>query len=94
MKTSEVTPLTCSLLAKYWLEAKDEPDLPPPGTWAVLNGLGATVGAALTSSPLVDIVSMTGSVPTGKAIMRSCADHMTKDGAQRPVALGWLAALA
>ena len=52
--------------------------MPPPGTYAVLTGLGSTVGAALTASPLADVVSMTGSVATGKAIMRACAENMTK----------------
>ena len=65
------------MLANLWLES-DDVKLPPKGTYNVLSGLGSTVGAALTSSPLVDIVSMTGSVPTGKAIMKACAEHMTK----------------
>ena len=77
VKTSEVTPLTCARLAQLWTES-DDAVLPPPGTYSVITGLGSTVGAALVSSPLVDIVSMTGSVPTGKAIMKSAAEHMTK----------------
>ena len=60
VKTSEVTPLTCAMLARLWTES-DDAALPPPGTFSVLAGLGTTVGAALTSSPLCDIVSMTGS---------------------------------
>ncbi|KAH8052620.1 succinate-semialdehyde dehydrogenase [Aureococcus anophagefferens] len=72
-----VTPLACGRLAELWLASPDA-DLPPRGAWALVNGLGATVGAALTASPLADIVSMTGSVPTGKAIMRAAAEHMTK----------------
>jgi len=77
VKTSEVTPLTCARLARLWLEA-DDPALPPAGTYSVITGLGPTVGQALVSSPLADIVSMTGSVATGKAIMKACAEHMTK----------------
>ena len=77
VKSSEVTPLACGRLAELWLASPDA-DLPPRGAWALVNGLGATVGAALTASPLADIVSMTGSVPTGKAIMRAAAEHMTK----------------
>jgi len=77
VKTSEVTPLTCARLAQLWLES-DDPALPPAGTYSIITGLGSTVGQALVSSPLVDIVSMTGSVATGKAIMKACADHMTK----------------
>ena len=77
VKSSEVTPLACGRLAELWLASPDA-DLPPRGAWALVNGLGATVGAALTASPLADIVSMTGSVPTGKAIMRAAAENMTK----------------
>ena len=46
--------------------------------WREVSMMSAQVGAALVSSPLVDIVSMTGSVATGKAIMKSAAEHMTK----------------
>ena len=46
--------------------------------WREVLMMSAQVGAALVSSPLVDIVSMTGSVATGKAIMKSAAEHMTK----------------
>ena len=46
--------------------------------WREVLTMSAQVGAALVSSPLVDIVSMTGSVATGKAIMKSAAEHMTK----------------
>ena len=77
VKSSEVTPLTCARIAELWA-ASDDAALPPKGTYSVITGLGSTVGAALVSSPLVDIVSMTGSVATGKAIMRSAAEHMTK----------------
>ena len=77
VKSSEVTPLACGRLAELWLASPDA-DLPPRGAWALVDGLGATVGAALAASPLADVVSMTGSVPTGKAIMRAAAEHMTK----------------
>ncbi len=77
VKTSEVTPLTCARLAELWTES-DDAAMPPKGTYSVITGLGSTVGAALVSSPLVDIVSMTGSVATGKSIMKSAAEHMTK----------------
>jgi lactaldehyde dehydrogenase/glycolaldehyde dehydrogenase len=77
VKSSEVTPLTCARIAELWT-ASEEAAMPPKGTYSVITGLGSTVGAALVSSPLVDIVSMTGSVATGKAIMKSAAEHMTK----------------
>ena len=77
VKSSEVTPLTCARIAELWTTS-DDAALPPKGTYSVITGLGSTVGAALVSSPLVDIVSMTGSVATGKAMMKSAAEHMTK----------------
>ena len=77
VKSSEVTPLTCARIAELWASS-DDAAMPPKGTYSVITGLGSTVGAALVSSPLVDIVSMTGSVATGKAIMKSAAEHMTK----------------
>ncbi|GMH56611.1 hypothetical protein TrLO_g14353 [Triparma laevis f. longispina] len=77
VKTSEVTPLTCALLAQLWANSRN-PAMPPQGTWSVLTGLGSTVGAALVASPLVHIISMTGSVATGKEIMKIAADNMTK----------------
>jgi lactaldehyde dehydrogenase/glycolaldehyde dehydrogenase len=77
VKSSEVTPLTCARIAELWTASNDAA-MPPKGTYSVITGLGSTVGAALVSSPLVDIVSMTGSVATGKAIMKSAAEHMTK----------------
>ena len=77
VKSSEVTPLTCARITELWTASEDAA-MPPKGTYSVITGLGSTVGAALVSSPLVDIISMTGSVATGKAIMKSAAEHMTK----------------
>ena len=57
VKSSEVTPLTCARIAELWTASEDAA-LPPKGTYSVITGLGSTVGAALVSSPLVDIVSV------------------------------------
>jgi hypothetical protein len=57
VKSSEVTPLTCARIAELWTASGDAA-LPPKGTYSVITGLGSTVGAALVSSPLVDIVSV------------------------------------
>ena len=57
VKSSEVTPLTCARISELWT-ASDDAAMPPKGTYSVITGLGSTVGAALVSSPLVDIVSM------------------------------------
>jgi len=73
MKPPEQTPLSALRLAEL-LE-----DLYPPGVLSILNGRRAT-GAALSAHPLVRKVAVIGSVPTGRAVMRSGADtikHLT-----------------
>ena len=57
VKSSEVTPLTCARIAELWTASEDAA-MPPKGTYSIITGLGSTVGAALVSSPLVDIVSV------------------------------------
>ncbi|MDQ2733398.1 MAG: aldehyde dehydrogenase family protein [Pseudomonadota bacterium] len=47
----------------------------PPGTFNVLTG-GRDLGSALTSHKGVAMVGLTGSVPTGRAVMRSAADTL------------------
>ena len=42
----------------------------------IVTGGGATVGAALTSHPGVDLITMTGSVPTGRRIMQATAQNL------------------
>jgi 1-pyrroline dehydrogenase len=61
LKPSELTPLTTLRLGE--LAAK----VLPPGVLTVVTGSGA-VGAALAGHPGVDMVSVTGSVPTGRAV--------------------------
>ncbi|GHC25150.1 aldehyde dehydrogenase [Kushneria pakistanensis] len=50
----------------------------PPGVFNVVSGGGASTGHALSASPLVDMISFTGSVATGTAIMKGAADNITK----------------
>jgi lactaldehyde dehydrogenase/glycolaldehyde dehydrogenase len=50
----------------------------PPGVINVVHGRGATAGKALTSSPRIGMISFTGSVETGSAIMASAAPNITK----------------
>jgi acyl-CoA reductase-like NAD-dependent aldehyde dehydrogenase len=45
----------------------------PPGVLNVVNGPSAALGAALVSHPDVDMVSFTGGVRTGQAVMASAA---------------------
>lgn len=69
-KPSEQTPLTASLLAEIYTEAGL-----PDGVFNVIQGDYRT-GQALTHHPAIDKVSFTGSVPTGKAVMRGAADTL------------------
>lgn len=50
----------------------------PHGVFNLITGSGAVVGNALVSNPKVGIVSMTGSVPSGAAIMAAAAPNITK----------------
>lgn len=48
----------------------------PDGVINMVTG-GVEVGKALVESPLTNMVTMTGSTPTGQAIARSAAQHLT-----------------
>ncbi len=50
----------------------------PPGLINVVHGRGASTGRALASSPRIGMISFTGSVETGSAIMASAAANLTK----------------
>lgn len=71
-KPSELTPMTALKLAEIYAEAGL-----PPGVFNVVQGAGAT-GAALASHPGVAKVSITGSVPTGKRVMKTAADTLKR----------------
>lgn len=68
LKPSEIAPLSAHIFAKIL----DEAGL-PPGVFNLVNGDGATVGAALSSHPEVDMVSFTGSTRGGVAIAKAAA---------------------
>jgi betaine-aldehyde dehydrogenase/aminobutyraldehyde dehydrogenase len=72
LKPSEHTPL--SVLALAELAA----DLLPPGVLNVVTGDGVPVGSALVGHPRVRMSSLTGSVETGRALMRASADGNLK----------------
>jgi aldehyde dehydrogenase (NAD+) len=63
LKPSEVAPLNAFVLA----EVIEEAGL-PAGVFNLVTGLGPVVGEALASSPLVDMVSFTGSTRAGKRV--------------------------
>jgi len=73
IKPSEETPINALIFARLLAET----DL-PPGVINIVFGRGATTGKALSSHPDVGLVSFTGSVATGAAIMREAANNITK----------------
>jgi betaine-aldehyde dehydrogenase len=72
-KPSEVTPLTTIAFAHLCQEAGV-----PDSVLNLVQGSGATLGAALTDTPDVDFISFTGGVATGTAISKVAAEHVTK----------------
>src|SRR5207244_5629865 len=73
LKPSPLGPLVDLLVAK----AIEECDL-PPGVFNVVTGQSPELGKELAESPLVDKVSFTGSVATGKAIMAAAAGTLKR----------------
>jgi betaine-aldehyde dehydrogenase len=72
LKPAETTPLTTLKLAEYAAEAL------PKGVLNVVTGHGDPAGAALVTHPEVDMVSLTGSVQTGKWIAQHAADTLKR----------------
>jgi betaine-aldehyde dehydrogenase len=72
LKPAETTPLTTLKLAEYASEVL------PKGVLNVITGHGDPTGRALVTHPDVDMVSLTGSVDTGKWIARAAADTLKR----------------
>ncbi|MFG2939081.1 aldehyde dehydrogenase family protein [Streptomyces sp. NPDC048282] len=72
LKPSEQTPLTTLKFAELVA------DLLPAGVLNVVNGYGATVGARLAEHPDVDMIALTGSVGSGRAVARAAADTLKR----------------
>ena len=72
LKPSEITPLSTLRLAELAAE------ILPPGVLNVISGDGKTVGAGIVTHPDVSMVSLTGSVATGKWIARAAADSLKR----------------
>jgi lactaldehyde dehydrogenase/glycolaldehyde dehydrogenase len=72
LKPHEITPLSALEMARIFDEAEV-----PAGVVNIVCGAGGTVGQAMSSSPDFDLLTMTGSVPTGKRIMKAAAEHLT-----------------
>jgi betaine-aldehyde dehydrogenase len=72
LKPAETTPLTTLRLAELAAEHL------PPGVLNVIAGHGDPAGQALVTHPDVDMVSLTGSVETGKWIARAAAETLKR----------------
>jgi aldehyde dehydrogenase (NAD+) len=71
IKPAEQTPLTALLFAEVF----DALDF-PAGVYNVVTGFGAEAGKALSEHPRIGSITFTGSVETGRAIIRTSAEHV------------------
>ncbi|WP_163560485.1 aldehyde dehydrogenase family protein [Halomonas sp. NO4] len=72
LKPSELTPITSAILARL-LERAGEL---PPGLINIVNGLGPSTGAALTSHPAIAKLVFVGSPETGRRIAEAGASRL------------------
>ncbi|WP_461146121.1 aldehyde dehydrogenase family protein, partial [Salinifilum aidingensis] len=72
VKPSEQTPLTTLKFAELVA------DLLPAGVLNVVTGYGDVVGNRLSEHPQVDMIALTGSVGSGKAVARNAADGLKR----------------
>jgi betaine-aldehyde dehydrogenase len=72
LKPAETTPITTVRFAEL------AADILPPGVLNVVTGHGEPTGQALIEHPDVDMVSLTGSVETGKHIARTAANTLKR----------------
>ncbi|HET7177539.1 MAG TPA: gamma-aminobutyraldehyde dehydrogenase [Solirubrobacterales bacterium] len=72
LKPAETTPLTTLLFAEWCAE------ILPPGVLNAIGGHGEPAGSELVTHPDVEMVSLTGSPPTGKWIAKAAADSLKR----------------
>ncbi len=72
IKPSEQTPLTTLKLAKTVA------GIFPEGVVNVITGRGETTGRALINHPKVDMISLTGSIPTGKKVLQAASSTVKR----------------
>jgi betaine-aldehyde dehydrogenase len=72
LKPAETTPVTTLMFAEWCAE------LLPPGVFNVIAGHGEPAGAELVKHPDVEMVSLTGSPPTGKWIAKAASDTLKR----------------
>lgn len=83
LKPSEQTPLTTLMLARM------AADILPEGVLNIICGRGETVGDALINHPAVAMVSLTGSIATGRKVLAAAAKTIKRShlelGGKAPV---------
>jgi 1-pyrroline dehydrogenase len=72
LKPAQLTPLSTARLAELALEVL------PPGVLNVVLGRGRPLGEAIVRHPSVAMVSLTGSVATGKVIAAAATEHLAR----------------
>lgn len=73
LKPSQLTPENCCAFGEVVAEAGL-----PAGVINIVTGKGSVIGNAMSASPKVDIVSVTGSVSAGESIMAAASKNITK----------------
>jgi betaine-aldehyde dehydrogenase len=73
MKPAQVTPLTAIHLTRLLEEAGV-----PPGVVNLVLGPGGRVGQALADSPDVDLISLTGGIEAGRALLKGAAVNIKR----------------
>lgn len=71
VKPAEQTPLTALKFAEIFLELGF-----PAGVYNVVPGYGEDAGKALSQHPEIGSMTFTGSVETGRAVLRAAAEHV------------------
>ena len=72
LKPAEQTPLTSLKLAELLAQ------ILPPGVVNIVTGVGPVVGHALATHPDVALISLTGSVRSGRAVARAASDSLKR----------------
>ncbi|PKY02460.1 aldehyde dehydrogenase [Aspergillus campestris IBT 28561] len=73
VKVAEQTPLS----ALYFANLVKEVGI-PAGVVNVLNGAGREVGSAIAAHPGIDMITFTGSTPTGRQVMKTAAGTLKR----------------
>ena len=73
LKTAELAPLTGELFARLWTEAGG-----PPGSFNLVHGYGADIGATMAAHPGIDKIAFTGSTEVGRQIVKAAVGNLKK----------------